>query len=70
MVFRGRGDKETVNVDYLECKDKSTTLCVKLANLAIEQCFGLNGLLLRLDLRILRVNAYSISCSKAKKEYI
>jgi hypothetical protein len=50
MIFRGPGDKGILDPYYLEC-DQNLALCKKLANLKIEDCFGQNGLLTRVELR-------------------
>jgi hypothetical protein len=51
-VFRGRGDKKTLDVEFLECSE-NLPLCKKLASLTIDQCFGQNGLISRVEMRIL-----------------
>jgi hypothetical protein len=52
MVFCGPRDKRTLNPNILECED-DLILCRKLANLTIDNCFGQNGLITRVELRIL-----------------
>jgi hypothetical protein len=44
LIFRGRGDKNILTAEYLECAD-NLQLLKKLANLTFEQCFGHEGLL-------------------------
>jgi hypothetical protein len=50
MVFRGPGDKNVLDPTYLECED-NLILCKKVANLKIEECFEMNGLVMRVELR-------------------
>ncbi len=50
MVFRGPGDKNVLDPSYLECED-DLLLCKKVSNLKIEECFGMNGLITRVELR-------------------
>jgi hypothetical protein len=50
MVFRGPGDKNVLDPTYLECED-NLILCKKVANLKIEECFGMNGLVTRVEHR-------------------
>jgi len=50
VIFRGPGDKDVLDPYYLDC-DENLTLCKKLANLKIEQCFGQNGLITRVEPR-------------------
>ncbi len=60
LIFRGRGDKNILTADYLECGD-NLQLKKKIANLTFEQCFGHEGLLTRVEMRI--INGIDISVS-------
>jgi hypothetical protein len=50
LFFRGPGDKAVLDPEYLECAD-NRILCKKIANLRVENCFGMNGLSTRVELR-------------------
>jgi hypothetical protein len=50
MFFRGPGDKQVLDPDYLECA-QNLVLCRKVANLKVEDCFGMYGLITRVELR-------------------
>jgi len=50
LFFRGPGNKALLDPEYLECAD-NPHLCKKIANLKVGDCFGLNGLLTRIELR-------------------
>ncbi|MFO0006491.1 MAG: hypothetical protein ACK559_35760, partial [bacterium] len=50
LFFRGRGDKALLDPEYLECADNKP-LCKKVANLRVENCFGMYGLSTRVELR-------------------
>ncbi len=52
LVFCGPRDKRTLNPAILECED-DLILCRKLANLTIDNCIGQNGLITRVELRLL-----------------
>jgi hypothetical protein len=52
LIFRGRGDKNILTTDYLECVD-NPQLEKKLANLTFKQCFGHEGLLTRVEMRFI-----------------
>ncbi len=50
MFFRGPGNNQVLDPEYLECAD-NLALCRKVANLKIEDCFGMYGLITRVELR-------------------
>jgi len=50
LFFRGPGNKALLDPEYLECAD-NRLLCRRIANLKVEDCFGLNGLITRIELR-------------------
>jgi hypothetical protein len=52
LIFRGPRDKLTLDPVALECED-DLVLCRKLSNLTIDNCFGQNGLITRVELRVL-----------------
>jgi len=51
LIFCGPRDKRTLNPELLECED-DFVLCRKLANLTIDNCYGQNGLLTRVEFRL------------------
>jgi hypothetical protein len=50
LIFRGPRDKAVLDPEYLDCED-DLPLCRKIANLKMEDCFGVNGLLTRVEIR-------------------
>jgi hypothetical protein len=63
MIFRGPGNKLTLDPDYLEA-DNNIELCYRLARLTIDDCYGQFGFISRVEFRILHgidltVNGYA-----------
>jgi hypothetical protein len=50
LGFRGPGNKQVLDPEYLECAD-DLALCKRVASLKIEDCFGMYGLITRVELR-------------------
>jgi hypothetical protein len=50
LIFRGPRDKAILDPVYLDCEDDLPN-CRKIANLKMEDCFGVNGLLTRVEIR-------------------
>ncbi len=73
LIFCGPRDKRTLNPVLLECED-DLSLCRTLSNLTIDNCYGQNGLLTRVELRLLfdidlTVSAYA-TLGRAVNHYV
>jgi hypothetical protein len=52
LIFRGPGDKLTLDPDYLEAGN-DLRLCAKLSRLTVDECYGQFGFITRAEFRIL-----------------
>ena len=73
MIFRGPGDKLTLDPEYLDAAD-NPDLCRKLARLTVDDCYGQFGFISRVEFRILHgidltVNAYA-NLGKAVNHFV
>ncbi len=73
MIFRGPGDKLTLDPEYLEAAG-NLDLCRKLAKLTVDDCYGQFGFITRVEFRILfdidlTVNSYA-NLGKAVNHFV
>jgi hypothetical protein len=52
LIFRGPGDKQTLDPDFLE-DENDISLCAKLSRLTVDDCYGQFGFITRAEFRIL-----------------